>query len=405
MKKYNKVYMRPSGMNMAEGNGKVWMALLHRNGICEIDIKTREAKLCKIFEEEPLDGEFLYCYVEKIGERLIFSPGLAEKIAIYDLRTETMMYIPLKNADKYRELKFWNIIRYQSDVYFLAYTYPAIIKLNMESMEIEYITDWLNEIIEDIPVDAYNGYFSDGHVMYDDQVLIPVNCMRAVLELNLKTARTKIRKLEVSMRGIGGLSSRDGENIWLVGRGGKANWVSCWNRKTGDIKEIFLKEIGEDMINPFFAPVCTESKVYLMPMSAPYICEIDPNKKKIGKCRLIGTITQPLWEWTTMATRLHEDWLIFITGSDFGWHEYSMETGKSEDYYIYMEENEKEIERYFDTIYSKYKEEKYPVIPEIRVPLEYFLDRVLEMGEQFSDKVSHEILFGKKIYAHTCTDM
>lgn len=106
-----------------------------------------------------------------------------------------------------------------------------------------------------------------------------------------------------------------------------------------------------------------------------------------------------------MATRLHEDWLIFITGSDFGWHEYSMETGKSEDYYIYMEENEKEIERYFDTIYSKYKEEKYPVIPEIRVPLEYFLDRVLEMGEQFSDKVSHEILFGKKIYAHTCTDM
>lgn len=405
MEKYNEIYMRPSGMHMVEEDGKAWMALLHRNGICEIDTKTRKARLCKIFEGEPLDGECLYCYVEKIGDRLFFSPGLAQRIAIYDLKKKTITYIPIKNADKYSEIKFWNIIRYQSDVYFLAYTYPAIIKLNMETMETEYITDWLEEIEESLPVDGSNGYFSDGYVMYDERALIPVNCMKAVLELDLKTAHTEIRRLKVSMRGIGGLSSSDGENIWLVGRGSRADRVACWNRKTGGIKEILLKEIDEDMPAPFFAPICTGAKVYLMPMLASYIYEIDENEKKIEKCRAMGAAKGSLWTWTTMATRLRGDQLTFIMGADFGWHKYNVETGEFADYFICMEENKEEIRRYFDTVYSRYKEEQYSVISETRVPLEYFLDRAVEMDTQLPDWIEREILFGKKIYAHASKDM
>lgn len=397
MMKYNDIYMRPSGMNMVEGNGKIWMALLHRNGICEIDIKTREAKICKIFEEEPLDGEYLYCYVEKIGDRLIFSPGLAEKIAIYDLKREIMTYIPLENADKYREVKFWNIITYHSDVYFLAYTYPAILKLSMESMEIEYITDWLEKVG---PVDSDNGYFSVGHVMYDDRVLIPVSCMNAVLELNFKTARTRVKRLEVSMSGIGGLSSGDGENIWLVGRGSGANWVSCWNRKTENVKEILLEDVEGNIIDPFWAPVCITSKVYLMPISTSSIYEIDLTTKRIEKFWPFKNIKEPLWGWATMATRLCDDHIMFITGADLRWHEYNMITGISQDYSIHMKEDEEEMKRYFDAVYSGFRKQIYTVILESRLPLECFLDQ--ELNEKSPDKTDHEKSFGKRIYDQVC---
>ena len=38
MKAYNETYYtKPIAMNMVEDNGKIWMSLLNRNGICEID--------------------------------------------------------------------------------------------------------------------------------------------------------------------------------------------------------------------------------------------------------------------------------------------------------------------------------------------------------------------------------
>lgn len=95
MKEYSDVYVRFAVMNMVEEDGKIWMALLNRNGICEVDKATRQAKIRKVFDGELLTRKFLYSKTEKVGDNLVFAPWDAESIAVYNLKDDAVTYFPL----------------------------------------------------------------------------------------------------------------------------------------------------------------------------------------------------------------------------------------------------------------------------------------------------------------------
>lgn len=410
MKEYNERYFRPVAMNMAEEDGKIWMALLNRNGICEVDMATWKARILKIFEGEPLSKEFLYCYAEKVGKYLVFSPGVAEKIAVYDLECDSLLYLPLKTLErKYKEsqkeAKFWNIISHKFDVYLLGYSYPAIVKIDMNSMELTYITDWVEEVEESIEVDDNCGYFSDGHVLNKDKALIPVGCMKAVLELDLRTDQTKLRKLDVSMKGIGGLASVDGENIWLIGRKSATNHIVHWNQKNNTIKEILLTEIDGELFEPFHTPICTDSKVLLLPCSASCIYEIEVRTEKIVKCSTLEKeLKISLWRGQKIiAPKLWKNCVLFLTYDSAGWHEYNLATGKYKNYSVCLEESAQIEEAYVNAIYKEWRDRKQ-VIPEAKVPLEYFVNRVLNINYKDSERWNKEVLVGNKIYSQVGLD-
>lgn len=408
---YNGNYFRPSGMNMTEENGKIWMSLIHRNGICEIDVETRSARICKVFEGESLLKEYLYCHVEKVNSYLIFSPNKAERIAIYDIECDSVQYLPLNALEKeckesQEEAKFWNILRHESDVYLLGYSYPAIIKLNVEDMELTYITDWVEEVEKNIAMGDICGYFSDGHVICDEKALIPVGCMNAVLELDFETDRTRLIKLDVSMKGIGGLSSIDRENVWMVGRGGRTNYVACWNRLTDEIKELFLEDIGEDLLAPFYAPFCTKSKIFLMPFSAFYSYEIDLNTWKAKRSRMLErTVQNPEkalfpW-WRTMAPRIRGNILLFLTCDNLEWHEYDVVTAQLTSYFVSIKQDKEAEKRYFDAVYVKCKEGG-TVLSEANISLKYFVNELWEIDDTDRKGENRNHLFGGEIYERTC---
>ncbi len=406
MGKYNEIYLRPAAMNTVEEEGKIWFALLNRNGICEIDRATWQAKICKIFEEEPLNRSFLYSHIEKMDNNLIFAPGMASKIAFYDLKNGSMTYIPLKALrdnpkENQKEIKFWNTFKYQSYVYLFGYSYPAIIRIDMRSMEIQYFTDWLADVEENIDFGDVNGYFTDGYVIIGDLALIPVGCRRAILELNLRTGHTKIRKLKVSMEGIGGLASINGEDIWLVGRGSKTNWISCWNRRTGHIKEYLLADVEENLMDPFYAPICTNNQVFLMPMSGPCIYEININTGKVDKSNILKREFKnsgiPLAWWKTMASKLDGDWLVFMTCDDTKWQEYNVVTGEIKSYFIRFEDGFEEIEPYFEAVYKELNK-KREVIPETKLSLRYFIDNNSHLSAINLYKKNQEYLVGANVY-------
>lgn len=401
MSKYNRVYSRPIALNMVEENGKVWMALANRNGICEVNLETKKAKIIKTFSNESLAHEILYNCIEKINNYLVFAPGLAKKIAIYNLEDNSLIYIPLKKMeDEYKEnqneSKFWNIIRHDSSVYLLGYSYPAIIKINMISMEVSYITDWVEEAENNINIGDDSGYFSDGHIIIGNSILIPMGCMKAILELDLKTSQTKIRKLNVTMEGIGGLSSIDKENIWLVGRKNKTNWISCWNIKTNKIKEIPFKEMNDNIFDPFYAPICTPSKVFLFPISSSYIYEIDINNLNIKKSKICREerYIPSLWpRWKTAAPRFLGNHLKFLSCTDLCWYEYDIFTEEIKKYFIDIEEDG--MEKYFDAMYLN-MEGKNTILSERILPLKYFINRPLNSNEKMIRNKEYQI--GKRIY-------
>lgn len=408
IKKYNEIYQRPSAMNMAEENGKIWAALLNGKGICEIDIKNRRGKICKRFEADMFGKDFLYMNVMKINDYLIFSPGIAEKIAIYDLKKDALTYIPLeKYACKQSNLepKFWNIVRYQSVAFLIGYSYPAIIKVDMDTKEAEYITDWVAEVEDNIEEGDQSGYFSDGYVISEKLLLLPIGCMKAVLELNLITLHTKVKKLNVPMKGIGGIASVDARHIWMVGKVEKTNYVSCWDRETDMIKEICLAGEDENTFVPFYAPLCTENKMYLLPIEASHIYEIDLETEEIVIKKEIPSsyeYSNSFWWRKTLAPRFRGASLLFLAGDDLKWHEYNLLTGKSRNYHVYLEEEVEDRERYFDVIFLHSRDQTGSIIvSETQIPFERFLDKLSE-DNVYVNKYKDIIGCGKKIYDLAC---
>lgn len=414
MGKYNEIYLRPAMMNMVEEDGKIWFALLNRNGICEVDKVTKKARICKVFEDQPLEKEVLYCHVKKVDHYLVFSPSVSEKIAIYDLDQDYLSYIPIKKLDRHYkqsqdEARFWNIIRYHSDVYLLGYSYPAIVKINIETMKVTYITDWVKEVENYIEDGDSRGYFGDGYIIIGDSVLIPLGCMNAVVELNLNACRTKIRRINTSMKGIGGLSSIDNENIWLVGRGSGVNKVACWNIKTDRIKEYKVPDLEEGIFDPFYAPICTRKKVFFMPISAPSIYEIDINSNRIEKSNILGREFEDgagvLWTWwKIMAPTVEEDWLKYMTCDDLGWHEYNVATGERREYYVHIEDGSGENQKYFDSVYSNYRVNQR-LLSERKIPLKYLIERKKEVDKRSLNEKDVHFLGGKKLYDSVCSNV
>lgn len=411
--KYNDIYFRPMGVNIAEEKGKAWMALITKGGICEIDIVTHTAKIRKVFEERSLSKRALYSHLEKVGDKLVFLPDKSAEIAIYDLECDSITYIPLRIPEyEYKECqdnqKFSMALQYKSDVYLFGYSYPAIVKINTISEKAEYITDWLEEVDANIKVGDCYGYFSYGHVIRDNLALIPIGCMNAILELNLETACTRVRKLNVPMKGIYGLSSSDGENIWMVGKGSRTNCLCCWKVSTDDVKEIWLPDVNGELCEPFHAPICTSSKVFLMPMDAACIYEFNIQTGNLRRNKVLEEqahlANTPVWSWMkTWVPRLEGDWLKFIAGDDLTWQEYNVITGESRGYVISMKKKgETEIEQFFEEAYFE-GIEKNMILFEEEVPLEYFLNKILNQKQLDPRKKYKDCPIGKRIYSQLCT--
>ncbi len=392
MKTYSEIYARAAALDMVEDGGRIWMPLLNRNGICEVDKETGHARLVKLFDEEGLYKGCLYWCVEKAGQYLVFAPGVAEKIAIYDTVQGALSYIPLRTAGQncrqsQSEIKFCSIFQYGTDIYLQGYSYPAIVRINIKTMETTYITDWLEEVDAGIKEGDSDGYFSHGCVVSGDHVLFPIGCISAVLQLDLKTADTKVIKLKTSMKGIGGMFSPDGNYVWMVGRGSGTNRVACWNRQTGQIKEFEadgVKDIQEPQSQMFYEPVCVGDKILLLPFSAACdsIYEICADTGEIKKSGIMEDSLKNtgigLWPWyRIIAPMVTGDLLTFITGDDFCWHEYHIATGESRHYYVCFED-EKKQEEYFHAVFSN-REELNGLLLETWIPLRHFIGEVAGM--------------------------
>ena len=403
-------YTRPVSMNMVEENGKIWMALLNTNGICEVDRAAQQGRICGIFEEEPLNRKYLYGCVEKVGKYLFFAPLLAEKIAVFDLEHKKIFYISLKEMDgtykeNTREPKFWNVFRHQSSVYLLGYSYPAIVKIDITSMEVTYIVNSLKKVREISKYGNASVYFGDGQVLYNHKVLLPLVCINGVLELDLKTLSTKLIKVNVSMEGIGGIASLDGEKVWISGRGDGADRVACWERTSGIVREFSVPNISGNMPDPFFAPVCTEKKIFLLPISAPYIYTMDIPECSIKECSIHDipeAAEELLWkDGRTIAVKLQDGILRYLTCADLKWHELEIDTGSTMSYFVHWKEEKEEEKRYFRAVYSDLKAKKV-LLSEKKMPLKYLLSSLTQ--EDVEDKWGSGagLMVGRKIYEKLC---
>ena len=126
----------------------LYFTLVQTNGLCCMDLITKNVQYLGYIPNEPIDGECLYGYIVKCGDKLILAPENATHIAIYDLNRNDFTCIKFdetknKGTIAYPEGEYFNgLFAYGKNVFFIPRKYPAIICLGMDDLKLSYLDAW-----------------------------------------------------------------------------------------------------------------------------------------------------------------------------------------------------------------------------------------------------------------------
>lgn len=400
-KKFNQKDFGLVATDVKEINDMLLFSQATWNGLYLVDRKTKEVIYNTIFEGEAYASVMLYYSLQIIGSKAVFVPHSARRIAIFDMKSKILDYLDIEEVkadyhENYRDsAKFARCFQYNSFVYMLGYSYPAILKLDIETLKIVYISDWIEDVNKNIINGDIWGYFSDGFIFGNNKVLLPLGCMAGLLELDLITDETRLIYPKISIKRIGGIGLFGQDKLWITARGNDLGKVVRWDIKSDEYLEIELPDCCEKF-GSYYSPLQVKGKIYLFPEYIGHIYEIDEetmtakiNKKldeilqgKQGTKDLAAYVITPYTNGTDIT---------FISGWNYKWHRYNPETNEHYEFFISAE-----IDR------DKYFKEKIELISETKKNLNEFeigLNNFLDNINQFKKYPQEEsFTLGHKIY-------
>ena len=218
----------------------VWFTAFYYNALFKLDKESSKVEYMGSFPNENPYGIRLYSYVVKQCGKLYFVPLNAKEIAVYDLNTGQFEKIDFdKNRSKNGidivennpGFKFSMAVVYSRYIFFIGMCYPAIVRYDTETRNIDYFTDWVNPLKQR----GCSGelYFIGGAL--DGNKLYLAACeTNAVVAFDMNTFKSSVYEIgskDSKYRGI----CFDGKHCWLTPRFGVP--IVIWDPLTNDYKE------------------------------------------------------------------------------------------------------------------------------------------------------------------------
>lgn len=324
-----------------ETNEKMWFCLSDKNGICEVDKHTGKIRILGMFPNKPLNQKALSISIAKNKEQLVFAPFSADDIAIYDIKKQELRFYPvqIKNTGKkviYSEKeKFFSLISYDDYIFLVGRTAPVIVRLCIDSGNLEYFDQWLKVIDEVSQESCINAYFSDGYALIKGYIYIGLSCTNSILKINPKTMEWELIRIECGLSGFGGVLQVD-DTIWLSGIQYGEDILVKINLKTKTKDEIKIPYHGS-YLSPFYfgngiylAPI-EEQKLYRYSIENAIWNEV----KGIGNNKKISDR-----ENRVIAYKTYNNGFTLITGNDRKWRRFGFNGIYTEDYFIKINDRE-----------------------------------------------------------------
>lgn len=365
---------------LIEDESNIWFLQNNKNGLFCMDKKLKKLKWIP-FLEESFCIPSLYLNMQKIDSKIVCVPHGANKIAVYDIKNKNTKYVSFeKNRKRTNEVfmpyaNFLYSFIYKRNVYMLGYSYPAILKYNIDTDNISYLDDWIDEVNKKIPENDMRGIFGRGFVHINlDVILLPFACSNGLLKLNMKTDETEIIWLQSGHNGIAGISSDVNNRIWMVGHGTNDDKVIIWEYNSNNYEVKQIPDVRKEKLFPsFYQPIITENRVYFVPLKENHIYSIGINDENIEvdlflekMLNIADNTNEPLLKY--YLTGIDRNMLSVIRSHDLSWHKINLNT---------MDDHVQEInDREFNNIYietmSKY-ERFNTIMNETTMPLNLFI--------------------------------
>ena len=324
----------------------IWFSAQGHNGLYCMDCNNKEARLVSEFPGENAMGYRLYKSITRAGDKLFFAPCNASSVAVYDISKQEMKMIAVEERQSPRKtvfgkgFKFWTAVAYYPWIYFMGHGYPAILRINADTLETKYITDWVPDANYIADSDNRAPYFVEGCIE-GRKGLFPFACADGVAEVDMFTGDVSVICLDSGIDGYNGMAF-DGSYYWLVPR--NDNRVIRWDKEKN---ETICMEIGRQKCLPFYTPIIINDYVYLPPILSEHFYKIDTHSLEVSVVSDMEFIYQvkdyvhASCRDVVIAPRKTEDnRIVFITSWDSKWHMIDMWHGKREEFIVAPDKSE-----------------------------------------------------------------
>lgn len=298
--RYPKYWSRVACRDWYETENKMWTCLSDKNAICEIDKDTKKARILGNYPQKRISEPNLSATVIGISEKIVFVPQTADDIAVYDRENDALIFIPVKpNHETYHEvyqegMKFRRAFAYKNYVYLLGYSYPAIIQLNIDTLETNYLTDWIDIIEPFIEKGDNLGYFKEGYSFYGTQIYLPLGCCSGLMLFDLEDLKFKYIPVQGGTKGFGSLTDVDG-TFYMTGRSGREHEIIIWNKYTESIRKIQIP------VTYYYAPVVFNGKIFLFSFHGSSVLQLEEKSDSFKEYKLPEPFS---WEKNVLDTRI-----------------------------------------------------------------------------------------------------
>jgi len=261
-------------------NGSIFIIPRDINALFKISASDFSMSLVGSFPDEDvisIDSVQYYSIAEN-NETLYFAPYNANEIALYSLKNEAFQKIPFINQEKIN-MCFLGAISYNEYVFFTPYFYPAIARLNINTRELDYYSDWVNDPLLKLAPDEKKSFCSFP-IVVDNTIFLSSSYANAVIAFNMDECTSTV--YEVGKKGYlyNGICF-DGENFWLAPRNNKTHVIK-WNPRIGVIKEFNEIYSGDALQgNSRCRPFCYDGFVWFMPFFAKNVIKISVHTDEV----------------------------------------------------------------------------------------------------------------------------
>lgn len=328
-----------SCQSLYEDENFYWFSEIQFNGFYQVDKKTLKPELLFRFPQESLEEIFLYPHILKVGEWFVFAPQRGNNIVLYQRQTKEVKVLPLKVFPEEGKIKYSAHEKFLSldsdgnNVFFFPLTYPAIVKLELQTMTLTYQEEGMKAIQDIIPKERnrfFNLYFRTG-AQKEGKVYLPLGCSKHLGIYDMKEEKLELVPIECNALAFHDIFLQ-GEDCYLTPRMGSD--VVCWNIATRQSKTFpLLASVPEHkstilVQNPFVY----ENSLYLCPWRDGGMYQMNLDTEEMGPVEFIQDLLPenhefPHFSLTDMfCIRVEGDFLSFLSGKTHDWYRVNLKT-------------------------------------------------------------------------------
>jgi hypothetical protein len=274
-------YISPRAMYIDEKH--IWILPKGINALCKVNRFDLSVSYAGSFPEEesisPLHYFSFYDNPVISNGKLYFPPLMAKEISLYSPKDGLFNKITYDNLLGTYDGNgaFMGVVSYCEYIFFTPCRYPAILRLNTVTKEINYYTEWMDSLNTNESNDTMFLY----PLVVENIFYLAARWDNVVLAFDMETGKSTVYKIGNGNYRFRGAMCFDGKNIWLTPVKGSTP-VICWHPNEGVVKEYpeFYNyiEAGTADFECFF----NNNYVWFVPFEKANVIKIDVNTGEIS---------------------------------------------------------------------------------------------------------------------------